>query len=106
MARQIRCTVRRGQGPGRERRAGFHPARPAQHRVAAFYSSLDTRQDGLFGAGWSVGYEVAIEIDADENLTYIDEQGRRLEVGYIPLSGGAFSPGEGLAVRRSAEGRY
>ncbi|KRP72963.1 type IV secretion protein Rhs [Pseudomonas paralactis] len=69
-----------------------------------FYSSLDTRQGSLFGAGWSVGYEVAVEIDADENLTYIDEQGRRLEIGYIPLSGGAFSPGEGLAVRRSAEG--
>lgn len=69
-----------------------------------FYSSLDTRQGSLFGAGWSVGYEVALEIDADENLTYIDEQGRRLEIGYIPLSGGAFSPGEGLAVRRSAEG--
>ena len=69
-----------------------------------FYSSLDTRQGSLFGAGWSVGYEVAVEIDADENLTYIDEQGRRLEIGYIPLSGGAFSPGEGLAVRRSTEG--
>ncbi|NIL17667.1 RHS repeat-associated core domain-containing protein [Pseudomonas sp. AN3A02] len=69
-----------------------------------FYSSLDTRQDGLFGAGWSVAYEVSIEIDADENLLYIDEQGRRLEIGYIPLSGGAFDPGEGLAVRRSADG--
>ena len=69
-----------------------------------FYSSLDARQHGLFGAGWSVGYEVAVETDADENLTYIDEQGRRLEIGYIPLSGGAFDPGEGLAVRRSGDG--
>ena len=69
-----------------------------------FYSSLDTRQDGLFGAGWSVSYEVSVEIDADENLFYIDEQGRRLEIGYIPLSGGAFDPGEGLAVRRSGDG--
>ncbi len=69
-----------------------------------FYSSLDTRHDGLFGAGWSVAYEVAVEIDQEEHLTYIDEQGRRIEIGYIPLSGGAFGPGEGLAVRRSAEG--
>ncbi|MFC6336099.1 type IV secretion protein Rhs [Pseudomonas sp. CCM 7891] len=69
-----------------------------------FYSSLDTRQDSLFGAGWSVAYEVAVEIDQDENLTYIDEQGRRIEIGYIALSGGAFSPGDGLAVRRSADG--
>ena len=69
-----------------------------------FYSSLDTRRDGLFGAGWSVAYEVSIEIEADENLIYIDEQGRRLEIGYIPLSGGAFDPGQGLAVRRSGDG--
>lgn len=69
-----------------------------------FYNSLDTRRNGLFGAGWSVDYEVSVEIDADENLFYIDEQGRRLEIGYIPLSGGAFDPGEGLAVRRSGEG--
>ncbi|MCK3864986.1 DUF6531 domain-containing protein, partial [Pseudomonas sp. B329] len=40
-----------------------------------FYNSLDTRCDGLFGAGWSVDYEVSVEIDADENLFYIDEQG-------------------------------
>jgi len=69
-----------------------------------FYSSLDQRHEGLFGAGWSVAYEVAVEIDQDEHLTYIDEQGRRVDIGYIPLSGGAFSPGEGLAVRRSADG--
>ncbi|WP_281912974.1 RHS repeat-associated core domain-containing protein, partial [Pseudomonas lactis] len=69
-----------------------------------FYNSLDTRRDGLFGAGWSVDYEVSVEIDADENLFYIDEQGRRLEIGYIPLSGGAFDPGEGLAVRRNGDG--
>ncbi|WP_256593059.1 RHS repeat-associated core domain-containing protein [Pseudomonas sp. 2822-15] len=69
-----------------------------------FYSSLDTRQDGLFGAGWNVAYEVSVETDPDENLFYIDEQGRRLEIGYIPLSGGAFDPGEGLAVRRSGDG--
>ncbi|CAD0265630.1 type IV secretion protein Rhs [Pseudomonas veronii] len=69
-----------------------------------FYSSLDQRHDGLFGAGWSVAYEVAVEIDQDEHITYIDEQGRRVDIGYIPLSGGAFSPGEGLAVRRSADG--
>ncbi|WP_321864857.1 DUF6531 domain-containing protein, partial [Pseudomonas paraveronii] len=66
--------------------------------------SLDQRHDGLFGAGWSVAYEVAVEIDQDDHLTYIDEQGRRIDIGYIPLSGGAFSPGEGLAVRRSADG--
>ncbi|WP_258166634.1 RHS repeat-associated core domain-containing protein [Pseudomonas poae] len=69
-----------------------------------FYSSLDTRQDGLFGAGWSVPYEVMIEVDSDENLFYTDELGRRLEIGYVPLSGGAYDPGQGLAVRRSADG--
>lgn len=68
-----------------------------------FYSSLDARTDGLFGAGWSVAYEVSVEIDKDENLFYIDEQGRRLEIGYIPASGGAFDPVEGLAVRRSGD---
>ena len=69
-----------------------------------FYSSLDTRRDGLLGAGWSLPYEVSVDINLDQELLYTDEQGRQLHIGYVPLAGGAFSPGEGLAVRRSAEG--
>lgn len=69
-----------------------------------FYNSLDTRRDGLLGAGWTLPYEVSVELSGDQELIYTDEQGRQIHIGYIPLGGGAFSPGDGLAVRRSSEG--
>ena len=28
-----------------------------------FYNSVDTRTHNMFGAGWSVGYEIEMEID-------------------------------------------
>ncbi|WNW12477.1 RHS repeat-associated core domain-containing protein [Pseudomonas sp. DTU_2021_1001937_2_SI_NGA_ILE_001] len=73
------------------------------------YNSHDARCDGLFGAGWSVAYEVSVEIlahaDGGETLLYIDEQGRRIDMGVIPLGGATFSAGEGLCVRRHASGQ-
>jgi len=68
-----------------------------------FYNSRDMRRGGLFGAGWSVPYEVTVEID-QQRLIYIDEQGRRIDLGHVPLSSAVFSSGEGLAVRRNADG--
>ncbi|MCD5995956.1 RHS domain-containing protein [Pseudomonas sp. CDFA 602] len=73
------------------------------------YNSRDERRDGLLGAGWSVPYEVHVYIDphpdGGERLTYVDEQGRRIDMGSIPLGGAVFSPGEGLAVKRSDAGQ-
>ena len=74
-----------------------------------YYSSRDERRDGLFGAGWSVSYEVRVDIDVHpgggERLIYTDEQARRIEMGVIPLGGAVFSAGEGLSVRRHASGQ-
>ncbi|MBV4453455.1 MULTISPECIES: RHS repeat-associated core domain-containing protein [Pseudomonas] len=74
-----------------------------------FYNSRDERRDGLFGAGWSVSYEVCVELlphpDGGEQLRYIDEQGRRLDMGSVPLGGAVFSAGEGLSVRRHLSGQ-
>lgn len=74
-----------------------------------FYNSRDERRDGLLGAGWSLPYEVSIQIEphpeGGERLLYIDEQGRRIDMGAIALGGGAFSPGEGLSVRRNDNGQ-
>ncbi|WLI18563.1 RHS repeat-associated core domain-containing protein [Pseudomonas wuhanensis] len=74
-----------------------------------FYNSRDERRDGLFGAGWSVSYEVCVEIlphpEGGETLVYTDEQGRRIDMGSIPLGGAVFSAGEGLSVRRHVNGQ-
>jgi RHS repeat-associated protein len=72
------------------------------------YNSRDERRDGLFGAGWSVGFEVGVRIephpDGGDRLTYVDEQARSIDLGVIPLDGAAFSAGEGLVVRRHESG--
>ncbi len=74
-----------------------------------FYNSRDERRDSLFGAGWSVTYEVRVDIlphpDGGETLVYTDEQARAIDMGSIPLGGAVFSAGEGLAVRRHVSGQ-
>ncbi|MBD8236691.1 RHS repeat-associated core domain-containing protein [Pseudomonas fluorescens] len=73
-----------------------------------YYSSQDERREGLFGCGWSVSYEVSVEIGAHpeggEQLIYTDEQARRIDMGAIALGGAVFSAGEGLSVRRHRDG--
>lgn len=65
-----------------------------------FYNSRDDRREGLFGAGWSVPYEVFVSVQGD-HLLYTDEQGRVIDMGYIALGDAVFSLSEGLSVRRS-----
>ncbi|EPJ80369.1 RHS repeat-associated core domain-containing protein [Pseudomonas sp. CFII68] len=73
------------------------------------YNSRDERRDSLFGTGWSVAYEVQVQIqphpEGGETLVYTDEQGRPIDMGSIPLGGAVFSAGEGLAVRRHVNGQ-
>jgi len=56
-----------------------------------YYSSRDERRKGLFGTGWSVIYEVCVEIgihpEGGERLLYTDEQARQIDMGVIPLGG-------------------
>lgn len=72
------------------------------------YNSRDERQGSLFGAGWSVPYEVCVDVlphpEGGDTLVYTDEQGRPIDMGTIPLGGAVFSAGEGLAVRRHRDG--
>ncbi|KJK18580.1 DUF6531 domain-containing protein, partial [Pseudomonas sp. 2(2015)] len=73
-----------------------------------YYNSRDERRDGLFGAGWSVDYEVFVAIEAHpeggERLLFTDEQARVVDMGNIPRGDAAFSAGEGLSVRRALNG--
>ena len=73
------------------------------------YNSRDERRDGLFGAGWSVAYEISVQVlehpDGGDRLLYIDEQGRRIDMGSIALGSAVFSTDEGLAVRRNSNGQ-
>ncbi|MDD1012347.1 RHS repeat-associated core domain-containing protein [Pseudomonas rubra] len=73
-----------------------------------YYNSRDERRDGLFGAGWSVDYEVFVAIEAHpeggERLLFTDEQARVIDMGDIPRGEAVFSAGEGLSVRRALNG--
>ncbi|MGE8391204.1 MAG: RHS repeat-associated core domain-containing protein [Pseudomonas sp.] len=73
-----------------------------------YYNSRDERRDGLFGAGWSVDYEVFVAIEAHpeggERLLFTDEQARVVDMGHIPRGDAVFSAGEGLSVRRAHNG--
>ncbi len=72
------------------------------------YSSRDERTEGMFGPGWSVPCEVSLERtpdNPDEHCwTFISNLGRRLDMQAVAPGQGFHSAGEGLAVRRSAEG--
>ncbi|WP_225923826.1 RHS repeat-associated core domain-containing protein [Pseudomonas shahriarae] len=72
------------------------------------YNSRDERQGSLFGAGWSVPYEMCVDVlphpEGGDTLVYTDEQGRPIDMGSIALGAAVFSAGEGLAVRRHLNG--
>ncbi|EDS0309733.1 type IV secretion protein Rhs, partial [Salmonella enterica subsp. enterica serovar Ohio] len=74
------------------------------------YSSRDERTEGMFGQGWSVLYEVCLERtpdNPDENcMTYVAPMGRRIDLQAVEPGSGFYSPGEGLAVRRSEQGHW
>jgi RHS repeat-associated protein len=74
-----------------------------------FYNSRDERRDSLLGKGWSLSYEITVLIEAHpdggERLLYIDEQARRIDMGWIARGAAVYSAGEGLAVRRNDDGR-
>lgn len=67
------------------------------------YNSRAEHRDGLFGAGWSVPYEVFVRVEADR-LLFHDEQMRIIDMGQIPAGDAVFSAGEGLSVRRALDG--
>ena len=71
-----------------------------------FYCNRDERQDGLFGPGWSVAYEVSVTLSSDaagaRSFIYTDEQGRRIDLGWLEPGDAAYGPGEGLNLRRDA----
>jgi len=75
-----------------------------------FYCSRDLRSNGLFGTGWSVGYEVELEVtpkpDGHVDCVYIDEQGRRIEIEPLRPGEGIRGVGEGLNIRHAEDGRW
>ncbi|WP_370470001.1 RHS repeat-associated core domain-containing protein [Snodgrassella alvi] len=75
-----------------------------------FYSSVDTRSHNMFGAGWSVSFEVEIEIspqpDGSCAAVYINEQGRRLEIDPLQPGEGMRGINENLTIRRGRHNRW
>ncbi|PIT55237.1 hypothetical protein BHC59_11270, partial [Snodgrassella alvi] len=75
-----------------------------------FYSSVDTRTHNMFGAGWSIPYEVEMEIspqpDGSCAAIYINEQGRRLEIEAMQPGEGIRAIDENLTIRRGEQNRW
>ncbi|WP_218965809.1 DUF6531 domain-containing protein, partial [Snodgrassella alvi] len=75
-----------------------------------FYSSVDTRTHNMFGAGWSVDYEIEMEIDPQPDgscaAVYINEEGRRIEIEPIQPGKGIRGLNENLSVRRGEQDRW
>lgn len=65
------------------------------------YDSNDLRDDGVFGKGWSVPFEVRIERvahpEGGELWVYVDEEGIRIELGRLQLGSAFVSSLDGLA---------
>ena len=82
---------------------GMIPLRWQRH-----YNSHGEREPGLLGQGWSVEYEVFIDIqphpEGGERLLFIDEQARCIDMGDIPPGDARYSASEGLGVRRERNG--
>ncbi|NUF10210.1 DUF6531 domain-containing protein, partial [Snodgrassella sp. ESL0324] len=75
-----------------------------------FYSSTDTRTHNMFGAGWSVDYEIEMEIDPQPDgscaAVYINEEGRRIGIEPIQPGKGIRGLNENLSVRRGEQDRW
>ncbi|QXH48218.1 RHS domain-containing protein [Pseudomonas xanthosomatis] len=72
------------------------------------YDSNDSRDDGMFGRGWSLVYEVRIERVAHpqggELWVYVDEEGSRIELGQLQEGSAFVSSLDGLAFFHQAHG--
>ena len=75
-----------------------------------FYSSVDTRTHNMFGAGWSVSYEIEMQIDPQPDgscsAIYTDEQGRQLEIEALLPNHGMRGINENLTIRRGEQDRW
>ncbi|QIA03428.1 RHS repeat-associated core domain-containing protein [Pseudomonas fluorescens] len=72
------------------------------------YNSLDRRDNGLFGVGWSVFYEVEIvrvpHPDGGDLWVYINAEGERLELGQLKPGNRFVSTLDGLAFFEMGNG--
>jgi len=79
-------------------------------RVQRVYNSRDARRGTLFGVGWSVEYEVEIVRESrpasagGPQHVYIDEQGRKVELGDVQAMDAFHDAALGMIVRRAQEG--
>ena len=75
-----------------------------------FYNSVDTRTHNMFGTGWSVGYEIEMQIDPQPDgscaAVYTDEQGRQLEIEALLPNHGMRGINENLTIRRGEQDRW
>ncbi len=76
-----------------------------------FYSSHDHRLHTLHGKGWSTPYEVELHVRAPSNagpgrLTYVNAQGRRIDMPWVEPGTMFFNTAEGFSLGCTAGGAY
>ncbi|MFG1956574.1 RHS repeat-associated core domain-containing protein [Nonomuraea sp. NPDC049028] len=68
--------------------------------VVRSYNSLDTRRDGLFGAGWSTRFDMRVEAEPSTSLLVTYPDGRRLR--FSPKGDGSYLPPPGMHATLAA----
>ncbi len=75
-----------------------------------FYSSHDHRDDGMFGQGWSVPYNIELQITRDEegreSICYIDFQGRKIDFPALAPGQSNYAAVAGVILGRTEGGHY
>ncbi|WCM98319.1 DUF6531 domain-containing protein [Acidovorax sp. GBBC 1281] len=77
-----------------------------------FYSNHDHRSDTLHGEGWSVPYEIelhivrAVEGAAPERITYVNPQGRHIDLPPVEPGTSLFNTAEGFILGCTPGGHY
>ncbi|MDA8455335.1 DUF6531 domain-containing protein [Acidovorax sp. GBBC 3334] len=77
-----------------------------------FYSNHDHRPDTLHGPGWTVPYGIELHIErtadgaAPSRITYVNPQGRRIDLPDVEPGTSLFNPAEGFIVGCTPGGHY
>ncbi|HMV54817.1 MAG TPA: RHS repeat-associated core domain-containing protein [Rhodocyclaceae bacterium] len=75
-----------------------------------FYSSNDTRVGSPFGRGWGLPYTVELHVeqrpDGGDALTYVDHQGRKIDMPMVEPGHALFNTAEGITIGRTPGGYF
>jgi RHS repeat-associated protein len=73
------------------------------------YNSVDQRNTGMFGSGWTMPYEIELrvvrEVDSS-SVVFVDDAGRETEMPDLEPGNGMYNTAEAFALHRTPGGHY